>query len=176
MVVPMPAIARTGRFPDKGLAIAIACNAAPANTMALARGVADAFLGSALAPIDPPDTPQGVAVTTDRLQRHAGVYVQPATLQIVRLVVHDGQPRDRSAQRARADGARRESLCATGAAGRDRVRRWRARRVRSQVRGQRPVHFEWRQAVSPSAAVLAPYAGEYVSAELGGAVYRVGVE
>src|SRR5438105_4945166 len=45
-----------GRFPDKGLAIAIACNAATANTTALARGVADAYLGSTLAPAESPVT------------------------------------------------------------------------------------------------------------------------
>ena len=46
-----------GRFPDRGLAIAIACNAATANTTALARGVADAFLGSTLATVEAPARP-----------------------------------------------------------------------------------------------------------------------
>jgi hypothetical protein len=31
----------------------------------------------------------------------------------------------------------------------------------------------WQAPVTPNAAMLAPYVGEYVSAELGGAVYRV---
>src|SRR5205814_6188743 len=47
-----------GRFPDKGLAIAITCNAATANTAALAHGVADVFLGSTLAPVEVAATPQ----------------------------------------------------------------------------------------------------------------------
>lgn len=161
-----------GRFPDKGLAIAIACNAATANTTALARGVADVFLGTSLAPTEVAATPQGVPVTGDRLQRYVGVYFQPTTLQVLRLVMHG----DRLAidqpgapplvavaeNRFRLTGQPLEIMFGAEHGGFDRV-----------ISGQRPVHFEWRQPISPSASVLAPYSGEYVSAELGGAVYRV---
>ena len=60
-----------GRFPDQGLAIAVACNTSTANTTALARGVADVYLASVLAPAPPPPVasnfgsevvPQSVAV------------------------------------------------------------------------------------------------------------------
>jgi CubicO group peptidase (beta-lactamase class C family) len=162
-----------GRFPDKGLAIAIECNAATANTTALFHGVADAFLASALAPMDVAATPQGVAVASDRVQRYVGVYVQPATLQVVRLVMHGdrlaidqpGAPPlvPLTENRFALTGQPVEVVFAdAGHGGFDR-----------KITGQRPVHFEWRQAVSPSAAMLAPFAGEYVSAELGGTVYCV---
>jgi CubicO group peptidase (beta-lactamase class C family) len=162
-----------GRFPDKGLAIAIACNAATANTTALARGVADAFLGGALAPVDPPVTAQGVAVASDRLQRRAGVYVQPNTLQIVRLAVRDGK--------LGVDGPNAPALTAMsenrfalpGTAGEIVFADGDHAGFERRAPGQRPVTFEWRQSVSYTAAQLAPHVGEYVSAELGGAIYRV---
>lgn len=162
-----------GRFPDRGLAIAIACNAATANTGALAHGVADAFLGTTLAPMDVAATPQGIAVAGDRVQQYAGVYFQPTTLQLVRLAVHgDRLTIDQpgapplvalAENRFAMTGQPVELVFTTGA----------QRGFDRKITGQRPVHFEWRQSVSPSATVLAPYAGEYVSAELGGAVYRV---
>src|SRR5262249_20945316 len=83
--------AYVGRFPDKGLAIAIECNAAPANTTALARGVADAYLGGSLAPVEVAARPQGVAVKAEKLQWYVGSYVQPTTLQIVPIVMRDGR-------------------------------------------------------------------------------------
>ena len=161
-----------GRFPDKGLAIAVTCNAATANTTTLARGVADAFLGTALAPMEVAVTPQGVTIAGDRVQRDVGVYFQPTTLQVLKFVMRG----DRLAidqpgapplvpvaeNRFALTGQPVELEFGTEHAGFDR-----------KIVGQRPVHFEWRQTIAPSAAVLAPYAGEYISAELGGAVYRV---
>jgi CubicO group peptidase (beta-lactamase class C family) len=162
-----------GRFPEKGLAIAIECNAATANTTALARGVADAFLGSALAPVDPPVTAQGVAVASDRLQRRAGVYMQPNTLQIIRLAVRDGKLAV-DAPNAPALTAMSETRFALpGTAGDIVFADGEHAGFERRVPGQRPVPFEWRQSVSYSTAQLAPYVGEYMSAELGGAIYRV---
>ena len=162
-----------GRFPDKGVAIAIACNSSTANTTALARGVADAFMGSALAQAEPAVTTQGVAVAADRLQRHVGVYVQAVTLQVIRLVVRDGRlaidapnapPLTPLAEnRFAIAGQNGEIVFGEGDhSGFDR-----------RTGSQRPVHYEWRQTVMPNAAMLSPYAGEYVSAELDGAAYRV---
>ena len=162
-----------GRFPDKGVAIAITCNAATANATALAHGVADAFLGTGVAPMEVAATPQGVAVARDRVQRYAGVYFQPTTLQVVRLVMHaDRLAIDQpgapplvpvAENRFALTGQPVEiEFASSDHGGFDR-----------KLGGQRPVRFEWRQSLSPSAALLAPYAGEYISAELGGAVYRV---
>jgi hypothetical protein len=166
-----------GRFPDKGLAIAIECNAATANTTALARGVADAYLGKELAPVEVAARPQGVPVAAERLQLYAGSYFQPTTLQVIRLVVRDGRLAI-GAPNAPPLTALSENRFALGNTGQgpelvfaDGVHGGFDRRAA----GQRAVHFEWRQPVAPTAAVLAPYAGEYVSAELAGAVYRVAV-
>jgi CubicO group peptidase (beta-lactamase class C family) len=162
-----------GRFPEHGLAIAIACNAATANTTALARGVADAFLGSALAPATSFAVPKPATVAAGVLQRRAGVYLQPTTLQIVRLAMRDGAlvvdaPGGPSLvpleeKRFALSGQPGDLLFADGdRAGYER-----------RIPSQRPIPFEWKQPLVPNAALLAPYAGEYVSAELGGAVYRV---
>ena len=163
-----------GRFPEKGLAIAIACNAATANTTALARGVADAFIGASLSPVEVAATPQGVAIAADRAQRYVGAYLQPTTLQVVRLVMRDGKlaidapngpplvPLADNRFAIGNQGAGDITFADAEHAGFDR-----------RVPGQRPVHFEWHQPLVPTPSLLAAYAGEYVSAELGGAVYRV---
>ena len=163
-----------GRFPDKGLAIAIACNAATANTTALARGVADVFLRDQLAPVETPVVPQGVALTAEQLQKRVGVYIQPTTLAIARLAMRDGKL---------ATGPNGPPLIALAA---DRFGLpGQSTEIRFDegahagfgilVRGRRPVRYEWREPVTLTAAQLESYAGDYVSAELGDVVYRVAV-
>lgn len=161
-----------GRFPDKGLAIAIACNAATANTTALARGVADAYLGSALAIAEAPATPQGVALAADQLPQYAGVYVQPTTLQVVRLVVRDNRLVLDQGNGLSLTPVAPNRFAVPGQPG-EIVFNPADHALERRLPAQRPIRFEWRQSVVPNAAVLAPYAGEYVSAELGGAIYRV---
>lgn len=162
-----------GRFPDKGLAIAIECNAATANTTALAHGVADVYLGSTLAVAESPAMPQGLAIAPDRLQRFVGTYVQPNTLQIIPLSVRNGQ--------LLIDAPNTPTLTPLaenrfGVAGQP-VELVFAEQEHGgfefRVAGQRPVHFEWHQAATVAPNLLKPYAGDYVSTELGGAVYRV---
>jgi CubicO group peptidase (beta-lactamase class C family) len=162
-----------GRFPERGLAIAIACNSATANTTALARGVADAFLGNSLAPVEPTVTAQGVAISTDRLERHAGVYVQPATLQVVNLVIRDGRLALQGPNAPVLTPLSENRFQVSGQSGEVVFDEGDHAAFERRNPGQRPVRFEWRQAVTPNAAMLAPYAGEYVSAELGGSLYRV---
>lgn len=67
-----------GRFPEHGLSIVVLCNAATANPAALARAVADVYIGSALAP--PPSLPKAaLTLTAEQLASFAGVYVAPNT-------------------------------------------------------------------------------------------------
>jgi CubicO group peptidase (beta-lactamase class C family) len=162
-----------GRFPDKGLAIAITCNSATANTTALARGVADAFLASELAPVETPATQQAVAVAPDRIARHAGVYVQPATLQVVRLVARDGHLQLAGPNAPQLTALSENRFALPGQAGDMVFNDGEHAGFERRAPGQRPVAYEWRQDVAMTPAMLRPYAGEYVSEELGGAVYRV---
>jgi CubicO group peptidase (beta-lactamase class C family) len=162
-----------GRFPDHGLAVAIACNAATANTTALARGVADAYIGGTLAPVTPLPTPTAVPVSTGLLERRAGVYVQPTTLQVVELSMRNGQlilgrttgpvliPVAEG--RFRVTGQAVELAFGNGE---------HAGYERRALDGGRPVAFEWRPAPAVSATALSPYAGEYYSEEVD-ARYRV---
>jgi CubicO group peptidase (beta-lactamase class C family) len=74
-----------GRFPEQGLAIAVLCNASTADPTALARGVADAYLGGALTPAQTDDAPkrvplfdapsrQAATVSSSALAAYAGEY------------------------------------------------------------------------------------------------------
>jgi CubicO group peptidase (beta-lactamase class C family) len=163
-----------GRFPDHGLAIAIACNASTANTTALARGVADAYIGGALAPVAaltaalPPATlPPGT------LERRAGAYIQPTTMQVMELSVRDGNlilgrvtgPTlvPLAENRFQVTGQGTTLVFADGEHAAFELR---------QPAGGRPLKYEWHAPAVASALALAPYAGDYFSAELN-ARYRV---
>jgi CubicO group peptidase (beta-lactamase class C family) len=163
-----------GRFPEQGLAIAITCNAATANTTALARGVADAYLGGVLAPVVPVVAPTPIPMAAGMLQRRAGAYLQPTTLAVAELAMLNNQLiLGRTAgpvlipvaeNRFRVTGQTTEVVFGPGDHAGFELR----------AAGARPVVFEWRPAPVVSAAALAAYAGEYYSDELD-ARYRVTV-
>lgn len=164
--------AYVGRFPDLGTNIAIACNAASANTTALAHGVANVVLGGTLTS-EALALPPTITVDTIALRRRAGVYVQPTTLQVVQLTMLNGGLVAGSRtgppliplgdNRFRVGAQPGEIVFANGEhAGFER-----------RAPGALPMKFEWREPVRATRAVLGAYAGRYVSEELGGTVYRV---
>jgi CubicO group peptidase (beta-lactamase class C family) len=162
-----------GRFPDYGLAIAIACNAAPANTTVLARRVADAYIGASLAPDVANAVPVEVKLPELELRRRAGVYVQPTTLQVLEIVVRDGKltvGRNNGTvlvpvanNRFRAAAQPIEYVFADGERGGMEQR---------TLSGSRPLPFERKPPVVVSIPMLAAYAGEYYSEEVD-ARYRI---
>jgi CubicO group peptidase (beta-lactamase class C family) len=162
-----------GRVPEHGMAIAIACNTATANTTQLARGVMDAFLGASLTPVTPPTTPVRAHVSVDQVRRRAGVYLQPTTLQIVRLVMRD------SSLVVEAPGGptlvplddRRFAL--TGQAGDLIFADGEKANYERRIPGLRPIPFERKEPVTPNRALLTQYAGVYSSPELAGSIFRV---
>jgi len=77
-----------GRFPQHDLAIAIACNTV-VNTGAVARSVADVYLGKVLESPPPTVTAQSTP-TADQLAAKAGVYVNPVTGAPTWIMVRDG--------------------------------------------------------------------------------------
>ncbi|MEO5814040.1 MAG: serine hydrolase domain-containing protein [Gemmatimonadaceae bacterium] len=162
-----------GRFPQSGISIAVLCNAATSNTTALARGVADAFLGTSLAPVEVAVVPQAQPVSPELVARRAGVYVQPTTLQIGEFTASAGKlriGRDGPELVAVAENRFRpannavEYLFGPGE---------HAGFERRPVSGGRATPFEWKAPVVATKALLSAYAGRYVSDELGGAVYTV---
>jgi hypothetical protein len=165
--------AHLARFPDHNLAIAIACNAATANSTQLTRGVADAFIGPSLNPVAGPGTPARASVPVDQVRRRVGIYLQPTTMQIVRLVMRDSLlvveapggpvlvPLDE--KRFAIAGQAGDLMFADG----DRAN------YERRIPGLRPIPFERKEPVTPTRALLSQYAGVYASTELAGSIYRV---
>jgi len=168
------------RYPDHNVAIAVTCNAgSAASPTGLAHGVADVILAGVLAPRVAPVTQAGIAIPFGRLQSRVGIYVQPTTLAIVRLVMRDSHlafdGRSGPTLTPLAENRFAVSGEGGGGGGGGEIVFGDGEHAGFERRnpGQRAVPFIWQESKAPSAAVLAPYAGEYVSDELGGAVYRV---
>lgn len=166
--------AYVGRFPDQKLAISIACNASTANTTALAHAVADAFLGASLTPVTPTAVAQtGAPIVEARLRQLAGVFIQPTTLTVTELSLDSGRlvigPRTGPALTPLS-----ETRFAVAVAGAPTELTFTETGYESRSPGTKPVKFE-RRPVPPAAskASLAAFKGDYVSDELGGAVYTV---
>ncbi len=163
------------RFPELGFATVVLCNFAAANPAALGRRVADAYLGSALAPaarVTADVAQQSVALSPDKLRARAGVYLEPRTMQVIELEFSDGRLMmgaqgnqgfvPISDDRMRVTG---QPTIATfnDAAG----------TIELVSPTGRPLHLERRPSVASTPQMLAAYAGDYISEELGGAVKRV---
>jgi CubicO group peptidase (beta-lactamase class C family) len=154
------------RYPREELAVALLCNAGDANSTTLAREVAAGFLGGRLRAPEP-----AVAVSPERLARHAGLYRDSASGDLLRIVLRDGTLRIGFGD----DGAELTPL----AGGRFRVGagpdelRWEPAetgvpaRVRVLDGRGRPVVYSAVTAASPAANALSAYAGAYDSPELG---------
>ena len=161
------------RFPEHGLAVVVLCNAATANPTALARGVADVYLAGALAPRDSQVTLQGVPLAPAALARHAGVYLQPTTMQVVELTLREsklflGRQGNTSLiplseNRFRVSGQPVEFVFLNGE-----PRRF----ERRALNGGPTLVYEARLPMPGSASAFAAYAGQYQSEEVQ-ATYRV---
>ena len=86
------ASAYTLRFPDEGLAVAIACNLDDIDSLTPALDLADAFLGKAGTPAATVATPAATpaALSPDQLSRLTGLYRVPATQLLLRFFLRDG--------------------------------------------------------------------------------------
>jgi hypothetical protein len=161
------------RYPEQGLATVVLCNAGSANPALLGRRVAEAYLGSALAPVQTTDVaPQGVPISAERLQRRAGTYLETRTLQVIELTVRDGKlmvgRQGNNALVPVSDDRMRGAGDATVAVFNDA-----ASSFDLVPPAGRRLHLERRPTVAVTPQLLASYAGEYVSDELAGAVYVV---
>jgi CubicO group peptidase (beta-lactamase class C family) len=77
-----------GRFPRHDLAIAVACNGL-VNTGAVARAVADVYIGKELAAAEPTVTSQA-KLSAEQMAAKAGVYVNPATGAPTWIAIREG--------------------------------------------------------------------------------------
>jgi CubicO group peptidase (beta-lactamase class C family) len=82
--------AYTLRFPDEGLAVAIACNLDEIDSLTPALDLADAFLGPRLSAPASTATSPTVALSADQLSKLAGLYRDPSTQFLLRFSVRDG--------------------------------------------------------------------------------------
>ena len=164
------------RFPDLGLATVVLCNSGSANPALLARRVADAYLGSALAPVQADVTPQsaapGITLSPEKLRARAGAYLEARTMTVNGLSFRDGklmlgfqgnQPLvPISEDRMAVPGETTVLVFNDAAATVDLIRPT-----------GRSVRMERRTTVTATPQLMASYAGEYVSDELGGALKQV---
>lgn len=165
------------RFPELGLATVVLCNFAAANPSLLGRRVADAYLGSALAPAAASVAQQAeaaeVSISPDKLRARAGMYLDTRTMQVSQLTFRDGKLMvgaqgnqalvPISEDRMRTPGPAVTTVVFNDAAG----------TLELRPPAGRPAHLERHAPVAATPPLLASYAGEYISDELGGAVKRV---
>jgi CubicO group peptidase (beta-lactamase class C family) len=150
------------RYPDQHFSIALLCNLANINAGALAHQVADIFLEGRL---QEPKKPVRMEVAEDEVHRVAGLYRNLLTDAVLRLSVSNGKlmlgagPGNELVPLAenRFEGTNGAQYNFTL-----------SQPVRLEVvsAGERPAIYTVVSAVTPSAQLLAEYAGNYYSEEL----------
>jgi hypothetical protein len=165
-----------GRYVDHRLAVVVLCNSRSVNPVALGHEIAGVYLDTILkrAPVVPvlPPVPVLPVVPTSLVERRAGVYFIPQTLEVLELTM-----RDSTLYTARQNGARLIPLDSTRflIAGRATQLAFEPRERSGYVAyipGRHPISVEWRAPATPTPAQLAAYAGTYHSEELD-ATYRI---
>jgi CubicO group peptidase (beta-lactamase class C family) len=161
------------RFPDHGLAIAAFCNLSTTNPGELTRQVADILLpAAALSPL-----PTAVTVETDALQPLAGVYWNPATDDIRRVIVAGGALRTSPTAPALipvGDGRFRGSLGGVGELVFPRATRPSDQELHVLSPPLQPAVFK-RLPPAPASVELTAFAGRYYSSDLA-ATYEVVIQ
>jgi len=161
----------TGRYPEHAFAVAVLCNAAPADPAGLAAKVAGLYLKAFAKPAPAPKAT--AKLTKQELSRFAGLYINPTTgaptfvtLADTGLVV--GRRTGPALLPIAANKFRIGNAEWEFAPNGDVVQRFLASPPRH------PVTLVRREVAHPSASDLAAYVGSYTSAELG-ATYTVAV-
>ncbi len=165
------------RFPDLGLATVVLCNFAAANPTLLGRRVADAYLGSALVPVQANVAQQAVApevaISPEKLRARAGMYLDTRTMQVNQLTFRDGKLMVGAQGSQALVPISEERMRSPGQPVMIAVFNDAASTLDLVPPGGRPVHLERREPIIATPQLLATYAGEYVADELGGAVKHV---
>lgn len=161
------------RAPEQKLSLALLCNRGDANPTALGHQVADVFLGDAAKAAPPP---RAVTLAPRKLAALAGLYRNTRTQDPLRLAAADGKLRPErgddlvpvSGTSFRSeDGAERALFRPTANGGRPTL-------LRLTADGD-TIRYEPVDAVTPAAAELADYAGDFSSDEAE-VTYTVAVE
>jgi CubicO group peptidase (beta-lactamase class C family) len=162
-----------GRYPEFGLAVAVLCNG-PSEPVGLGHRIAEIFLDTLLKPANKTPSPATTTIPAERLARRAGTYFQPRTLEVVEITMRDGSLYTRRQggrkllpiddNRFLVEGTANEhDFSASDRSGYT---------ARSLTQRLHPVTFEWKEPLAIKPGMLAPYTGDYFSADLN-AVYSV---
>lgn len=154
------------RFPERGLAIAVLCNASNSGPNLLARRAVDVLLGSAV-PAEPTVVdPAPVAVADSLLARWVGVYHDSVSHNVVRIQNSGGTLRSSSGGRLIPTSDTTMRIAGTSNSLVLRVEGGKVTGVRQVPRGLRELVYRREAPLAPSRDLLQPYAGTYYSEEL----------
>jgi CubicO group peptidase (beta-lactamase class C family) len=162
------------RFPDERLSVITFCNRGDANPTGMAMQVAELYLADRMKPAAPepagaaaPKTATPVMPTEVDAARHAGLFWNPDTGMVRRIVARDGKlfyergPGNES-ELAPLGGGR---FSMTGVPVETAVV-FASREMRVESAGQKPIVFQGVEPFAPAPAELAAYAGTFYSEEL----------
>jgi hypothetical protein len=156
------------RFPDQGLSVAVLCNTSGTNPSRYAHEIADIALAGQLK--DKP-TVRAVEVAPGVLERMAGVYREPATDAVLRLVWDAKAGVLRVGGQALVPTGPGELYAADGSRRFSTERGWPENIVLGplvETAGRaKPRRWELQRPFKPDAAQLQAFAGDYASEELG---------
>ena len=175
------------RFPAQRFSVACECNLAIIDPMTLAHRVADVYLAdqfkqdAAKAGGAPGDNAKFIQLSEQELKDKTGAFRDPVTGMILKLSTSEGRINASMSGRTInfAPVSATEFQSVNGQIKRvlkfERQGESKPAIIRMTPEGQSPVTFEAVEMVSPSAAQLAEYVGDYYSEELG-VTYKVALE
>lgn len=158
--------AQVERYPERGIAISVLCNASIAAPNVLLRRVADVLLGNSVPPVTPAIDTVRRAVGADVRARWVGLYRDSVSQQVVRITLagdtlrlQDGSVLVPTSDTSARINGRASALLLRIAGGK-------VLGVEQVPRSTRRLLFGRVDAASPDLNALAAYAGTYESAEL----------
>lgn len=160
------------RFPDERLSVITLCNRGDANPTRMAMQVAELYLADRMKPAapEPPAASKPAAPVTPAevdAARHAGLFWNPVTGQVRRIVARDGKlfyergPGNESELAPLGNG--RFSMIGTPV---ETAVVFASREMRVEPAGEKPIVFQGVEPFAPTPAELAAYAGTFYSEEL----------
>ena len=158
--------AQVERYPERGLAIAVLCNASSAVPGALLRRVADVMLGASAPPAAVAIDTVPRAVGRNLLARWVGVYRDTVSQAVVRVALSGDTLRLGDGRRLVSTSDTSVRIAESGNAFVLRLAGDRVAGITQVPRSTRTLFFGSEAPVAGSAALLASYAGSYYSEEL----------
>ncbi|MBI3791003.1 MAG: beta-lactamase family protein [Gemmatimonadetes bacterium] len=154
------------RYPERGLALAVACNASTSGPQGLLRRVADVLLGASAPPVVPPVDTVPRVVGAEVLARFAGTWHDTLGHGVVRVRLSGDTLRLGTGERLIPTSDTSVRIAGQGAALVLRTAGGAVTGLRALPVGTRAVVFRRETPVTATPALLAAHAGSYYSDEL----------